>query len=187
MPFTIFHYPIAYLFGRTNKNLSLPGLIVGSVIPDIECLFMYFFFKNYPDHFILHSLIGGITLGTIIAIIITRFAYPYLISIIFRVNRKEIIRNCKINYYLIISCMLGILFHIIIDYPMHTYNPIFFPWIDHEIMIGPLVWLFSFDGDIQLGFLISNSIETIVMAIIGINILYKNKGNDLWNNLLVEI
>ena len=52
MPFTVFHYPIEWAFSKLDKRLNLPGLIVGSFLPDIEVPFLFIFFKGIlPDHY----------------------------------------------------------------------------------------------------------------------------------------
>ena len=63
MPLTPLHYPLAHGLSKVGKKLSLPGLVVGAVIPDIEVPLMRIFFSDLPDHLVLHSLIGAATLG----------------------------------------------------------------------------------------------------------------------------
>ncbi|KKK92066.1 hypothetical protein LCGC14_2706670, partial [marine sediment metagenome] len=68
MPITPLHYPLAWGLSKIDKRLILPGLIVGSFIPDIEVPILFIFFSGVlPDHLVLHSLVGAITIGTIIS------------------------------------------------------------------------------------------------------------------------
>ncbi len=73
MPTTHLHYLFAFLVSKADKRLSLPGLVVGSVIPDIEVPFMWMFFASLPDHLFLHCLLGALTIETLLAAAITRF------------------------------------------------------------------------------------------------------------------
>ncbi|MHA2152325.1 MAG: DUF4184 family protein [Candidatus Thorarchaeota archaeon] len=90
MPVTPLHYPLAQGLSRLDKRLSLPGLVVGAVIPDIEVPLMWFFFSDLPDHLVLHSLIGAATVGTFLAIIVTRLLYAPIISTLFGVDRERL-------------------------------------------------------------------------------------------------
>jgi len=83
-------YPLAFLFSRADEHLSLPGLIVGSVIPDIEVPFMGMFFASLPDHLFLHGLLDALTIGTLLAAAITRFLYTPIVSHVFGVERDEL-------------------------------------------------------------------------------------------------
>ncbi len=131
MPITLLHYPVALGFSKLGKKMVLPGLIVGSFIPDIEVPFLIIFFHGVlPDHLILHSLIGAVTIGTILAVIVTRYFYPPLVSIIFRLNRNKLDSKCRLTSNLVLSCMLGNLFHILLDITMHPCNPVLWPWIN---------------------------------------------------------
>ncbi|MFW9972480.1 MAG: DUF4184 family protein [Candidatus Odinarchaeota archaeon] len=178
MPLTPFHYPIAWGLSKVNGKLSLPGLIVSSFIPDIEVPILFIFFHGVlPDHFILHSLVGALTFGTCISILITVIFYPVLISFIFRLNRIKIKEVCKLSPDLIISCMLGNLFHIFLDFPMHPFNPVLWPFIDPYDIVGPLVLAFAIEGDLNVGFLYARILTNIVMGGLMIIIFFKNRKN----------
>ncbi|MFX1255302.1 MAG: DUF4184 family protein [Promethearchaeota archaeon] len=185
MPFTIFHYPLAFGLSKINKKLSLPGLIVGSILPDIEVPLMWLFFSNLPDHLILHSFIGSLTLGTLLAVIVTRYIYPVVISSVFTVEQNSLAENCRISTTLVVSCMMGLISHILMDYLTHPFNPMLYPWVDPYVLVGPLVQLFAFDDNIYLGYLISNALVSVIMLILWIIIFFKCKGSDLWDHLWV--
>ena len=89
MPVTPLHYPFAFLISKIDRRLSLPALVVGSVIPDIEVPLMWIFFSDLPDHLFLHSLIGAVTVGTILAVIVTWILYAPIISTLFGVDRER--------------------------------------------------------------------------------------------------
>ena len=185
MPLTPLHYPVAWGLSKLNKKLILPGLIVGSLIPDIEVPVLFIFFRGVlPDHLILHSLVGALTIGTIISIFITVIFYPVLTSLIFRLDRTEVKKVCRLTPSLVLSCMPGNLFHILLDFPMHPFNPILWPFIDPYDIVGPLVLAFAIDGDIGLGFLYARILNYIIMGSLMITILIKSRKN-LWEQILV--
>ncbi len=91
MPFTLFHYPIGYLTSKIDKRFVLPALLVGSVMPDLEVPILCLFFTGVlPDHFILHSLIGTLTIGLLLAVTVTKFIYPPLIGSLFKIDREKL-------------------------------------------------------------------------------------------------
>ncbi|MHA2038802.1 MAG: DUF4184 family protein [Promethearchaeota archaeon] len=186
---TPLHYPIAWGFSKIDKRLNLPGLIVGSFIPDIEVPFLFFFFSGVlPDHLILHSLIGAVTMGTIISIFATIYLYPMLTSLIFHLDKAKIKEVCRFSPALVLSCMLGNLFHIFLDIPMHPFNPVLWPFVDPYDIVGILVLAFAIEGDISMGFLHARILVNILMiSIMGtllIIIIVKNKTNR-WERLLI--
>lgn len=185
MPVTPLHYPLAWMISKTNRRLSLPGLVVGSVIPDIEVPILWFFFTGVlPDHLVLHSLVGGLFLGTALAIVGTTLFYPLIVSTIFRVDKDALKEACRVNPILVVSCLLGVVSHLLIDYTMHWFNPIFWPWIDPFTYVGPLVLLFAVGGDIEgIGFTTANILTNAVMALCWIAILVKYARNDLWTTV----
>lgn len=189
MPITPLHYPVAWGLSKLDKRLSLPGLIVGSFMPDIEVPFLtIFFYGILPDHLILHSLIGAITIGTIISMFATVYLYPILTSLFFRLDRAKIKEACRLTPALVLSCMLGNLFHIFLDIPMHPFNPVLWPFVDPYSIVGILIIIFTIEGDVSSGFLYARILVNILMiSIMGMLlaiIIVKNKKN-LWEHLLI--
>ncbi len=181
MPGTPFHYPFAFLIHKTNRRLSLPALVVGSVIPDIEVPIMWVFFSEYRDHFILHSLIGALSIGTILAVLVTRYLYPPIISALFSLDREDLNDRCRVTSWMVLSCALGVLSHLILDYPMHWYNPILWPWISPIAIVGPLVFLFMQQYTIETAYVIASVLMHLLMGVLWIGILVnlRSKGN-IW-------
>jgi hypothetical protein len=181
MPATPLHYPFAFLLSKTNRRFVLPGLIVGAVIPDIEVPVMWIFFPSLPDHLFLHSLIGALTVGTLLAVVITRFLYPPIISLLFRIDRKELNQVCQISAWMIFSCLVGVISHLLLDFPMHWYSPILWPWVNPYDIVGPLVLFFMSTYDMWTAYLIASSITSIAMLVIWsvIIVMLHSKGN-LW-------
>jgi len=183
MPFTPLHYPYAWMISRLDKRLPLPALIIGAVIPDIEVPFLIIFFGGVlPDHFILHSLIGALSIGLVLSLLIMRYIYPVIISAIFGVEKKQLIERCQITRYAVLAAIVGILSHLLIDYPMHPYNQILWPFVDAHSLIGPLVLLFAVGGNIAYGFYIANILTSLVSIVIWIGILYHIR-DDIWNKM----
>jgi len=189
VPITPLHYPIAWGLSKLDKRLNLPGLIVGSFIPDVEVPFLLiFFYSVLPDHLVLHSLVGAFTIGTIISVFVTVYLYPILTSLFFHLDRAKIKEVCRLSPALVLSCMLGNLFHIFLDIPMHPFNPVLWPFIDPYNIVGILILIFTIEGDISLGFLHARILVNIVMiTIMGILltiIIVKNRKN-LWERILI--
>jgi len=182
MPLTPLHYPIAYLIYRVDRRLVLPGLIVGSMLPDIEIPFLLIIFGfERPSRLVLHSLIGAATLGTLISSVITIYLYPSLISIFFRANPAEVREKCRLSSSLVLSCLLGNFSHILLDYINHSYNPLFWPFTTpNEILLSPICYAL---GGVEKASLIVQT--TLVAALIIIVALLPKKHGDIWRSLLI--
>ncbi|MHA1931382.1 MAG: DUF4184 family protein [Promethearchaeota archaeon] len=189
MPITPLHYPIAWGLSKVDKRLNLPGLIVGSFIPDIEVPLLLIFFSGVlPDHLILHSLIGAVTLGTIISILITVYIYPILSSLLFRLDKAKTKEACRLSPALLLSCILGNLFHVFLDIPMHPFNPVLWPFIDPNSIVGILVLTFAIEGDRILGFLYARILMGILMTLITgilLTIIFIKNKKIFWERILI--
>lgn len=184
MPLTPFHYPIAFGLHRLQRSLPLPGLIVGSFIPDIEVPLLWVLDRGVPDHLILHSFIGLLTLGVLLSVLVTHYAYPPLIAALFRIERFRLDKACSFGKGLYLSCSLGLLGHLALDLPMHWFNPVLWPWVDPYAIVGILVLLFASQGDLQAGFALANSLLTLVMLIVMLGITWRSR-HSLWNSMLL--
>ena len=185
MPFTLFHYPFGYLASKIDKRLILSALLVGSVMPDIEVPILFLFFTGVvPDHLILHSLIGTLTIGLLLTVAVTKFIYPPLIGFLFKIDREKLKEACRVTPRMILSCAFGLMLHIGVDYLHHWFNPLFWPWIDPFLLVGPLVSFFAtlFATDIHTGFSIANGFTNITLLIVLFWIIRVNK-EDRWNRL----
>ncbi len=176
MPLTPLHYPVAYLMYKLNKKLGLPGLVVGSMFPDLEIPAIIFLFRTrIPHRLVLHSLLGAATIGTMLSVIFTVLIYPPLISYFFKIEEEKIKRKCRISCVLIFSCFLGNLSHALLDVVNHPYNPIFWPF--QLTTISPIC---SAMGGVQSASLIAHTVLIVLFALL----LIKQRGN-LWEGLLV--
>jgi len=185
IPFTPLHYPVAWGLSKIDKRLNLPGLIVGSFIPDIEVPILIVFFNGFlPDHFIMHSLIGALTIGTTISILVTVLLYPILTSLFFRLDKVKAKEACRLTPALVLSCMLGNVFHILLDIPMHPFNHVLWPFVDPYSIVGILVLVFAIDGNISLGFFMANILNSVIMGLFMLAIVIKSRRN-LWEEILL--
>ncbi len=158
---------------------------MGSFIPDIEVPILMIFFNGVlPDHFILHSLIGALTIGTVISTMVTVMFYPFLTSLFFRIDIDKTKEICRLSPALVLSCMLGNIFHILLDVPMHPFNPVLWPFVDPYSIVGFLVIVFSVDGSFSLGFLIANILNNVITGLLMLAIMIKSRKN-LWEQILI--
>jgi membrane-bound metal-dependent hydrolase YbcI (DUF457 family) len=139
LPLTPLHYPIAYLVYKLDKRLSLPGLVVGCMFPDLEIpTIMLLFGTQIPNRMILHSLLGSATLGTFLALIVTIRIYPSLVSRLFHVDKKKVERKCKLSFAVVFSVFVGNLSHVLLDVTNHPYNPVFWPFLPATATPSPI-------------------------------------------------
>ena len=179
MPITPFHHPVAYIIYKLGGKLSLPALIVGSMLPDLEIPFMVLLFgTNVPTHLILHSIIGSLTVGTLLATAITVFVYPRLMSAIFPVDKLKVKEKCKFSLTLVFSCAIGCLSHVLLDVTNHAYNPVFWPFFASAETPSPIVPLLG--GATTASLLIHTLMIVLFMG------LFARKRENFWENVLVE-
>lgn len=143
-----------------------------------------FFHRILPDHLILHSLIGAVTIGTIISIFMTVYLYPILTSLLFGLDRIKIKEVCRLTPVLVLSCMLGNLFHILLDVFMHRFNSILWPFVDPNEIVGILTLAFAFEGNIGLGSIYASVLIHTIMGLLSIAIIVRSRRN-LWELILV--
>jgi len=134
MPSSLGHFAVAYAIHRSRKTLSLPALIVGSVISDIDILIYYLTKESFAiGRELLHSIVGVATLGTLISVLLTVLLYPKIVSTFFGIDKEEAKQECRLSATTIVSCFLGGLSHVIIDSLCHNYNPLFYPFTRQSI------------------------------------------------------
>ncbi len=186
MPLTPLHYPAAYILKRAFHRLSLPALVVGAVIPDIEVPILVIFFPDLPDHLVLHSFIGAMTFGLLFAVLVTRYLYTPVIATVFRVDEERLLEQCRVTLIMLISCALGILSHLLLDFPMHPFNPLLWPWIDPYLLPGPLAVLLG-NGDLIIGLRNASLVYDMILIPAWLIILYVSRGRHLWMNVWEDI
>ncbi|MCF2137378.1 MAG: DUF4184 family protein [Candidatus Thorarchaeota archaeon] len=186
MPLTPLHYPAAYIMKRAFRRLPLPALVVGAVIPDVEVPILVIFFPSLPDHLLLHSLIGAFTIGLLLAVIVTRYLYTPIITTIFKVDRNDLSEQCRITPLLVLACALGILSHLLLDFPMHPFNPLFWPWISPYALPGPLLVFFG-QGDLSAGYRYAALLYDMILIPMWLIILYVHRREKLWTRIWANL
>lgn len=117
----------------------MPGLIVGSMFPDLEIPFILLLSgTEVPHRMVLHSLLGSATIGTFLALIVTVLVYPALVSRIFHVDKKKVDSKCKLSFAVVFSVLVGNLSHVLLDITNHPYNPIFWPFLSATATPSPI-------------------------------------------------
>jgi hypothetical protein len=164
---------VAYVLYKLNKNLTLPGLTVGSMFPDLEVPVLYLFFGT--DRLVLHSLIGAATIGTTLSVLFTISIYPILIRYLFRIDEEKVKEKTRLSLSLVVSCLVGNLSHVVLDFINHLYNPLFWP-LSHSTL-SPIC---SALGGLVPSFLM---IHTLLIVLF-VTLLITQRDN-LWEKLLV--
>jgi len=179
MPVTPLHYCAAYLVNKVKVRLILPALIVGSVIPDVESFVAVVVIREPgPARGLMHSLLGAVTFDTFFAVVVTILLYPFIVSWIFKLEKKSVSERCRFSYMLVLSAFLGSLSHVLIDLTHHEYNPFFYPFIND-----------SFDALVFMGdwVLASTVVSIVFLGLLLLIFVYEvRKGTDrFWSRLLV--
>lgn len=178
MPLTPLHYVVAYSVGKWKPSLSLPGLIVGSVLPDLDHL-IYLVIEGYQRRGILQSLFGVATIGTVLSVLFTVFLYPTLVSRVFRIDRRMVRERCRFSKGLVLACFAGNILHVLVDSLHHEYNPTLYPFVSDSF---DLLVLF---GDWQLATIVVWSLFSIWF--IAIFVWEAFKGTEtFWRRILVS-
>jgi membrane-bound metal-dependent hydrolase YbcI (DUF457 family) len=179
LPLTPLHYPLAYLIYKLGKQkLSLPALIVGSMLPDLEIPVMFLLLgPQAANRMVLHSLLGGVTIGTIIGLAITVIVYPRFTSAIFPISKLKVKEKCRFSLGLAISCIIGVLSHVLLDVTNHSYNPIFWPFLSLYQTPSPIVPLLG--GLDMASLIVHGSMIALFIA------LFYDKRENFWEHLLV--
>lgn len=177
LPLTPLHYPLAYFVSKIDKRLSLPGLIVGCMFPDVEVPFMILFFGTQgPNRMVMHSLLGSATLGTILAVTVTARVYPFLIARLFNVRREKVESRCRLSIAMVFSVSVGIISHVLLDILNHPYNPVFWPFLSAMATPSPIYFALGNPlGSLWLQFIMGVFLLWAILA----------KRKHLFENLLV--
>jgi membrane-bound metal-dependent hydrolase YbcI (DUF457 family) len=123
MPFTPYHFGPSCFAGLVfRKWLDIPVFVLANVVVDIEVLIMAVFNLGYPVHRYCHTLVIGAVVGAAWGLV----AYPLRpvftrIMSVFRLNYEPTLRK------MIISGILGVWFHVLIDALQHPDMKILWP------------------------------------------------------------
>lgn len=178
MPVTPFHYPIAYVISKFNGKLSLPGLVVGSMLPDLEIPFLALLFGIQPtNRLVLHSLLGAATVGALLSILFTVLVYPKLTSAIFPISKLKVEEKCRFSGGLAFSCLLGGVSHVLLDVTNHAYNPVLWPFLGLYETPSPIVPIL---GGAEMASLLIHTSMIVLFAV-----LFVGKREHFWETLLI--
>jgi membrane-bound metal-dependent hydrolase YbcI (DUF457 family) len=148
------------------------------MVPDLEVPFVYFMSGTWDqDRMVLHSLLGGLTLGTLLAVALTVFLYPRVMGAFLPINKDRVREKCRFSSMLAFSCFLGVLSHILLDVANHAYNPLFWPYLSLFQTPSPIVFLLG--GKEMASIIVHSSMIVLCVAI-----FVKSRG-DFWNKVLV--
>jgi len=179
MPSSLGHFAVAYVFHKLKKTLSLPALIVGSIIPDIDILIYYLTTGNFAiGRELLHSLAGVGIFGTLISVLVTVLVYPHIVSVFLGIEKEQVKQECKFSKTVVVSCLLGGLSHAIIDSTCHDYNPLLYPFTSQSIN----VLLFTNDWKLSYA-IVEIFLFVILLIMLATEIRKETKG--FWKRILV--
>lgn len=178
MPGSPLHCSVAYLINRWKPQLSLPALLVSSMVPDLEIPVFLLMTGGVQDRLVLHSLLGAATLGTFLSVLLTVFFYPPVVSFFFKLEGKRVEERCRFSSILVASCIVGGVLHVIVDSMTHEFNPVLYPFVKDSFDVLRLTndWASSslIVGSVLLGLLIFFFVDGI------------RKGTrDFWMRMLV--
>jgi membrane-bound metal-dependent hydrolase YbcI (DUF457 family) len=96
---------------------------------DLEIPFMVLFLgTQVPNRMVLHSLLGSVTIGTFLAVILTVRFYPFIVNRLFHVDEEKVESKYKFSFTLVFSVLIGNLSHVLLDVTNHPHNPFFWPF-----------------------------------------------------------
>lgn len=189
LPVTPFHYPLAYVIGKFDGRLSLPGIVVGSMLPDLEIPFMVLLFGMQPSNrvlyetdwnawrLVLHSMLGAVTIGALLSILFTVLVYPRLTSAVFQVSKLKVEEKCRFSGGLAFSCLLGGVSHVLLDVTNHAYNPVLWPFLGLYETPSPIVPIL---GGVEMASLLIHT--SMIVLFVG---LFIGKREHFWEKLLI--
>ena len=123
MPFTPYHFGPSGFIGLTfRKWIDIPVFVLASVVVDIEVLVIWLFRLGYPIHRYSHTFLIGAAVGVAWG----AAAYPLRhlfkkVMQLFRIPYKGYLRK------MVVSGILGVWLHVLIDATNHYDIKIFWP------------------------------------------------------------
>ena len=178
LPAIFLHSTFAYLINRLDPQFSLPALLVGTLLPDVEVPILYYLTEGAIDRLLFHSIIGAVTVGTIISVCIVLIVYPHFVSFFFRIDKKEVKKKCRFSGTLFGLCMIGNLSHVLIDATHHEFNPLLYPIFKESFNFLRISGDQSFDTRIVTLVLSAILLVFVIASLI-------NGVNGFWKQMLV--
>ena len=177
MPSPLGHFTIAYCLSKATKRFSLPGLIVGSILPDFDIL-IHYVTRGTVGREALHSVVGAGVLGTFVATLVVVLVYPVAVSMVFGLKNEDMRPVCRLSTKLVASAFVGGLSHILVDATCHTYNPLLYPFTRQSIDVLLLTsdWGYSY---LLVELLLIGLLMTILFR------LWRKGTPNVWKELLL--
>jgi len=179
MPFPPMHCSVAYLARWLRLGLSLPALLVGVMAPDLENPIIYVVTSGQYGRLVLHSLLGAVTLAPLLSAVLVVFAYPPVVSFLFRIDRAAAKVRCRFSWGLVGVCLAGNLSHVLIDALHHEYNPLFFPFTYSSVDA-----LVLFNDSFLSSVVVQTTLLVLLILFVAKEARMDRK--DIWKRLLVE-
>ncbi|MFH1224646.1 MAG: DUF4184 family protein [Candidatus Diapherotrites archaeon] len=136
MVFTLFHAGFVIPLRLKFRRLSLPALLAGAMLPDLEIPFIWLLTHGATDRMVLHSLFGALVIGVPLTLLFVYLALPK-----FRALLPEKVLGMHTAPFTVppssflpasLSSLIGICSHVLVDsFNYHAYNA------------SPLLWPFS--------------------------------------------
>jgi membrane-bound metal-dependent hydrolase YbcI (DUF457 family) len=147
MPFTPYHFgPSGFIGLVFGKWIDLPVFILANIVVDVEVLVVGWLGLGWPIHRYCHTLLVGAVVGALWGIA----AYP--LRHIFKKMMRVFFIPYKTSFLkMVISGILGVWLHVLIDGAYHSDVKIFWPY--------KTVWL----RQMIEGHLTKENIETICL------------------------
>jgi membrane-bound metal-dependent hydrolase YbcI (DUF457 family) len=123
MPFTPYHFgPSAFLGLVFRKWLDVPVFVLANIIVDLEVLIITIFGLGYPRHRYCHTLLIGLVLGILwgVAAYPLRHIFNRLMQLIHIPYQTGLLK-------MLISGVLGVWLHVLIDGIYHWDIRVFWP------------------------------------------------------------
>ncbi|MCP4609813.1 MAG: hypothetical protein GY845_13985 [Planctomycetes bacterium] len=184
MPFTPYHFgPSGFLGLVLRKWIDVPVFILVNVIVDVEVLAVMSLGLGGPPHRYCHTLLIGAVVGMLSGVA----AYPL------RNLFKKIMSIFRISYEpsfwkMVISGILGVWLHVLIDGLCHNDLKIFWPNTDWKLKLLPII-TYIVNGNIYQRYISVKLLKIICIAffivflIIYILILQISKKNVIENKI----
>ncbi|MCP8317204.1 MAG: hypothetical protein H3Z52_07770 [archaeon] len=131
MPFTPFHWGPALLIGMLFFSiLDLPALLLSSVIPDLEGIYVLMSGSPLPLHGFFHSYLGASILGVMVAIMVY-YLYGFLRKImkLFMLEQKSSFKR------ILYTSLFGVYSHVFLDSFLYGEMMPFYP-LDSNPFLG---------------------------------------------------
>ena len=155
MPLTPFHFgPSAAITFPLHRELDPPTFVLVNVAVDLEPLAVILLRLNYPLHGYAHTFVGATLVGMFTAMIVYSFRHPVaaimttLWPLPYAPRRRRII----------LSGVLGALFHVLLDAPLYPEMHPFWPLMDN-----PFYGLITYD--LIIGFCLAGYLLAVVFYV----------------------